>query len=97
MSYLHNRDIVHSDINPANVLVSNYHGKSYKHKELGMTFDKKSIVCKLVDLGEARSIYTQTNTLTDKYCATTVHSGNLAFMVPELIIEELSIASAGTG
>ena len=61
-----------------------------------MTFGKKPIVCKTGDLGEARSMYTQINALTDKNCATAVHRGSLAFMVPELIIEELSIVSAGT-
>ena len=40
-------------------------------------------------------MYTQTNTLTRKNGTTAVHWGGLAFMVPELIIEELSIASAG--
>ena len=40
-------------------------------------------------------MYTQTNTLTGKNWTTVVHRGSLAFMVPELIIEELSIASAG--
>ena len=46
-------------------------------------------------MGEARSIYTQTNALTGKNCTTAVHRGSLAFMVPELIIEELLIASTG--
>ena len=55
---------------------------------------KKSIVSKLGDLGKARSMYTQTNALTGKNCTTTVHRRSLAFMVPELIIEELSLASA---
>ena len=32
--------------------------------------------------------------MTGKNCTTTVHRGSLAFMVLELIIEELSIASA---
>ena len=61
-----------------------------------MAFGKKPIVCKLGDLGEARSMYTQTNALTDKNCTTAVHRGSLVFIVPELVIEELSIASAGT-
>ena len=60
-----------------------------------MAFGKKPIVCKLVDLGEARSMYTQTNALTDKNRTAAVHSGSLAIMVPELVIEELSIVSAG--
>ena len=50
---------------------------------------------KFGDLREARSMYTQTNALTGKSCANAVYRGSLAFMVPELIIEELSLASAG--
>ena len=61
-----------------------------------MAFGEKPINCKLGDLGEARSIFTQTKALTGKNCKTAVHRGSLALMVPELIIEELSIASAGT-
>ena len=60
-----------------------------------MAFGKKSIVCKLGDLGEARSVYTQTNALTGKNCRTAVRRGGLAFVVPELIIEEISAESAG--
>ena len=60
-----------------------------------MVFGKKPIVCKLGDLGEARSMYTQTNALTGKNCTTAVHRGSLAFIVPELMSEELLIASAG--
>ena len=84
------------DTKPANVLVSNSHYKSYKHEELEMAFYKKPINFKLGDLGKARSVYTQTNALTGKNCTIAIHRGSLAFMVPELIIEELSIASAGT-
>ena len=83
------------DIKPANVLVSNSHYKSYKHEELEMAFYKKPINCKFGDLGEAKSVYTQTNALTGKNFTTAVHRESLAFMVPEIIIEELLIASAG--
>ena len=58
-----------------------------------MVFGKKPIKCKLGDLGEARSMYTQTNVLTGTNCTTAVHRESLAFMVPELMIEELSMAS----
>ena len=60
-----------------------------------MAFGKKPIKCKLGDLAEERSVYTPTSTLTSKNCTTAALRGSLAFMVPELIIEELSIASAG--
>ena len=60
-----------------------------------MTFGKELIVCKLGDLEEERSMYTQTNAITGKNGTTAVHRGRLAFMAPQLIIEELSIASAG--
>ena len=83
------------DLKPADVLVSNSHYKSYKHEELEMAFYKKPINCKFGDLGEAKSVYTQTNALTGKNFTTTVHRESLAFMVPEIIIEELLIASAG--
>ena len=76
--------------------VSNSRYKSYKHKEMEIAFGKKPINCKLGDLGEARSVYTQTNAVTGKNCITAVHRGNLAFMVPEPIIEELSMASGRT-
>ena len=68
---------------------------SHYNEELEMVFGKKPIICKLGDLGKARSMYTQTDVLTGKNRTTTVHSGSLAFMAPELITEELSIASAG--
>ena len=96
VSYLHSRDFVLSDIKPANVLVSNSHCKSYKHQELEKAFSKKPIIYKLGDLGEASSMYLHTKALTVKNCTTAVHRGSLAFMVAERIIEELSIASAGT-
>ena len=59
VSYPHSRDIVHRDIKPAHVLVSNSHYKSYKHEELEMAFGKKPVVCKPGDLVEARSLYTR--------------------------------------
>ena len=75
----------------------NSHYKSNKHKdEKKRTGDgvwqKNLLFFKFGDLREARSMYTKTNALT---CTSAVYRGSLEFMVPELIIEELSIASAG--
>ena len=66
-------DVVCKDVKAANVFVSYYHYESYKKEVLQLAFGKKPIVCKLGDLGEARSIYTQTNALTGKSCTTAVH------------------------
>ena len=60
-----------------------------------MVFRKNPIFCKLADSGKVRSMYRQTNALAGKNCSTAVHRGSLAFMVTELIIQELWIASAG--
>ena len=53
-----------------------------------MAYCKKPINCKHGYFGEARFLYTQTNALSGKNCTTVV-------IVPELIIEQLSMASAG--
>ena len=76
VSCLGSRDNVHRDIKLVNVLVSNSHYKSYKHGELETMFGKKRIVCKLGDLGDARSMDKQTNALTGKNRTTAIHMGN---------------------
>ena len=73
----------------------NSHYKSNKHKNRRWCLAKNLLFFKFGDLREARSMYTQTNALTGKNCTNAVHRESLVFMVPELIIEELSIASAG--
>ena len=50
-----------------------------------MAFGKKPVVHKLCDLGKARSMYTQTNALTDKNCTIAVHRGSLTFMAPRTV------------
>ena len=84
LSYMNQEDIFDSFPHIGNVVASDV-----VRKELEMAFGQKSIVCKLDDLGEARSMC-----LTSKNRTTAVHRGSLAFMAPELIIKKLSIASA---
>ena len=57
---------------------------------------KEPINFKLGNCAEVKSVYTQSNALTFENCTTAAHRGSFAFMVLELIIEKLSIASAGT-
>ena len=61
-----------------------------------MAFDKKPVAWKFDDFEEAISMSTQNNDLTGRNCKAAVHRRSLAFMVSELIIEELSVASGGT-
>ena len=56
-----------------------------------MAFDKKTYCLQIRWFGESKA-----DALTGKNRTTTVHRGSLAFMTPELIIQELPIASAGT-
>ena len=66
-----------------------------KTKNFRWFLAKNLLFCKLGDSGEARSMYTQANPLTRKNRTTAVLRGSLEFMAQELIIEELSIKSAG--
>ena len=63
IAYLHGKDIVHRDKKPANILVSNSHYINLQGVDLKVAYEKTPIVCKLEDLGEARSQATKTNIL----------------------------------
>ena len=93
--YLHAQGIVHRDLKPANILVSNIHYKDLDGEELQSAYDKKPIVCKVADLGEARSLYTRTNALFKNDKTKFIDRGSQPFMAPELVVSELLLTSAG--
>ena len=84
VSHLHQNYIVHRDIKPSNVLVNNHYYSSLKASRLNAIFQEQLIVCKLGDLGEARSVFAQTCMVTGNTHtrfitrgSTAVGSGNL--------------------
>ena len=54
--------MVHRDIKPGNILVTNIH-YAHETKYLASLFEKKSVICKLADFGEGRSEMAQIKTL----------------------------------
>ena len=90
VSHLHSRDIVRRDIKQCPVpIIKVTNTKNWRWRLV------KNLLSVNLVIWEKRDL-TQTNALTGKSCTTAVHRESLPFMVPELIIEELSIASGGT-
>ena len=52
LKYLHEKDIAHGDLKPANVLVSNHHFREEKDRhKLAIAWDREPVICKLADFG----------------------------------------------
>ena len=88
-------NIVHRDIKANNVIVSNLHYSSCRESELTERFSKQPVICKLGDLGEARSIVAQTCIVPGNTRTRFINRGSPAFMVPEIQIESHLLESAG--
>ena len=94
IAYFHGKDIAHKDIKPANILVSNSHYSNLQGVDLKVAYEKTPIVCKLGDLGEARSQAAKTNIILQNSSTKDLNRGSQAFIAPEISIDREMLESA---
>ena len=85
--YLHNKNTVHSDLKPGNVLISNQH--YYYISENAMDENmwyKKPVIWKLTNFGESCSELIQTQSL--NITKQNLSRGTTVFIAPEIILPE---------
>ena len=94
IAYLHGKDIAQRNIKPANILVSNSYYSNLQGVNLKVAYEKTPIVCKLGDLGEARSQAAKTNIILQNSSTKVLNRGRQAFIAPEISIDREMLESA---
>ena len=92
LHYMYTNGIVHRDITPSNILVSNQH--YYNDDILNDIFMKQPVVCQLGDLGEARSELAKTSMIPGSTHMKQIDRGSPAFMAPETQIDSQLLVTA---
>lgn len=84
LSFLHDNDVVHRDLKPDNILISNQHYST--SEEMKTVWNLKPIVAKITDFGESRAPLIRTSELINTK-TTNICRGTPVYMAPEVFAD----------